>query len=143
MSTILGHVDFGKEILKQVDYMYLDKLNGNQIIIFPPFNVFSLCIKKIDEYETRGINIEPLWPTQILFTVHRTNKDINNEPIVDSKKIESTVKPRLTTCEQDSSIVSRMTFIACQVSGNHTKFRIFKIYYLHYHGIMENRYQEK
>lgn len=29
MSTILGHVDFGKEILKQVDYMYLDKLNGN------------------------------------------------------------------------------------------------------------------
>lgn len=102
------------KILKQVDNMYLDnfmnKLNGNYIIIFPTFNLFSWCIKKIDEYETKGINIEPLWPTQILFTVYRTNKYVNNEPIVDSKKKESTVKPRLPTCEQDSSIVSRNDF---------------------------------
>lgn len=83
--------------------MYLDnfmnKLNGNQIIIFLFFNLFSWCIKKIDKYEIRGINIEFFWLMQILFIVYMINKDVNNEFIIDFKKKEYIVKFWLFICE--------------------------------------------
>lgn len=69
-SRLNAQIDIFSSWKQDHDSSYVDafSLNWgkfNYVYIFPPFSLLSLCIKKIQEDEARGIIIAPLWPFEL------------------------------------------------------------------------------
>lgn len=133
----LKYFVLGDKILIAVMYMHFHWIGGHwSCLYFPTFQFVELVHQedsgrrgKRDYYRTSLTNVD---------LVYRINENISNEPIVDSKNNESTVKP---THKQDSSIMAKNDFNCMpSVWQSYRNSEFSKNNYLYYNGIMENRY---
>lgn len=125
-SRLNGQTEIFCSWRQDPDSSYVDAFSLNwgkfdHVYIFPPFSLLSLCIKKIQEDEARGIIIAPLWPTHIWFTGLMKISVIN--PLLIPRRKNLLLNPHINKIYP---LWQKMTLIACQWSGNHTEIQDFQ-----------------
>ena len=77
---------------------------GHYFYAFPPFSLITLCLQKIEEDQSSGVLLVPLWPTQPWFPVLLRS-------LVDHPRL----LPRPSTTPHP--LGKTLKLLACQVSG--------------------------
>ena len=81
---------------------------------FPPFSVIANCLQKIEQDQSTGLLIAPLWTTQPWFTLLLNL--LTDHPLVLPQPHSNAVHP----------LSKRLQLIACKVSGNPSASELFQ-----------------
>lgn len=88
---------------------------------FPPFSVIANCLQKIEQDQSTGLLIAPLWTTQPWFTLLLNL--LTDYPLVLPQSDTLLVQPHSNAVHPLSK---RLQLIACKVSGNPSASELFQ-----------------
>ena len=88
---------------------------------FPPFSVIANCLQKIEQDQSTGLLIAPLWTTQPWFTLLLNL--LTDYPLVLPQSDTLLVQPHTNAVHPLSK---RLQLIACRVSGNPSASELFQ-----------------
>ena len=88
---------------------------------FPPFSVIVNCLQKIEQDQSTGLLIAPLWTTQPWFTLLLNL--LSDHPLVLPQSDTLLVQPHSNTVH---ALSKRLQLIACKVSGNPSASELFQ-----------------
>lgn len=88
---------------------------------FPPFSLITLCLQKIEEDQSSGVLLVPLWPTQPWFPV--LLRSLVDHPRLLPQPRDLLTQPHSTT---PHPLGKTLKLLACQVSGKASSRETFQ-----------------